>query len=118
MEVDSDNLAVMGDFYGRLNSIENIPSDVNGKMIEKWILDKNLYHLNNDKKCRGKYTYGRKGARSAVDHILVNDEMYNKFIGMNIDETGKEISFSDHNLQRAWFKLGYKHNTKWNKKGI
>ena len=79
MEVDQDtHLVILGDMNGQLNSIqEKIQSDINGRMIETWVSNKGLIHLNKDKKCIGKYTFGRLDKpRSAVDHVLVNKQMY------------------------------------------
>ena len=77
----------MGDFNGRMKILEpRIESEQNGKMIEEWI-NQGQHHLNQLKKYTGTYTYGRPGKpKSAIDHILVNSEMEEKFKGMNIDE--------------------------------
>ena len=81
------NLVCLGDFNGRLKALESkIENDHNGKMIEKWINIQGLHHLNQSEKCKGTYTYGRPGKpKSAIDHILVNDNMEGKFRGMEID---------------------------------
>ena len=42
--------------------------------------------------------------------------MKEKFKGMNIDENAEEINMSDHNLLRAWFKIGRGETIKWEKK--
>ena len=42
--------------------------------------------------------------------------MKEKFKGMNIDENAEEINISNHNLPRAWFKIGRGETTKWEKK--
>ena len=81
-------LVVLGDLNARLRTLEpGIDTDINGKMLESWVTDKNLLHLNNTDKCEGKYTFGKPGGRrSAVDHILVNGEMQPNFRGMRVDE--------------------------------
>ena len=81
-------LVCLGDLNGRLNKLEpNIDTDENGKMIEEWIQEQGLHHLNQSSRCTGVYTYGRpNGPRSAVDHILVNSLMEEGFRGMSIDE--------------------------------
>ena len=53
--------------------------------------------------------------RSAVDHILVNDAMEEKFKAMLIDENAEEVNMSDHNLVRAWFNIGRGETTRWKK---
>merc|ERR1711888_129274 len=68
-------------------------------------------------KCRGKYTFGKTDrGRSAIDHILVNGKMEEKFKGMDIDEEGIIIDMSDHNLVRAWFDLKHKTQANWKEK--
>ena len=106
MEVEPGvKLVCMGDFNGRMKILEpRIESDQNGKMIEEQI-NQGWHHLNQLETCTGAYTYGRPGSpKSAIDHILVNSEMEEKFKDMNIDENAEEINMSTHNLLRAWFK--------------
>ena len=112
------NLIVLGDMNGRLTRLEpNIKTDANGKMIERWIDKYNLVHLNNQITCIGKYTYESKNGKSAIDHILTNNSMFNKHLGMLIDEEKTMLNISDHNLIRAWFKLGNtKHNNQVDRK--
>ena len=80
-----------------------IEIDENGKMIENWINDQGMHHLNQSEKCIGTYTYGRLGGhRSAVDHILVNSLMEEGFSGMSIlDKNAEEINISDHHMIRS-----------------
>jgi len=118
MEVEPGvKLICMGDFNGRMKILETrIESDQNGKMIEEWI-NQGLHHLNQSEKFTGTYRYGTPGKpKSAIDHILVNCEMKEKFSGMSIDEIAEEINMSDHNLLRAWFKIGRGETIKWEKK--
>ena len=76
-------------------------------MIEEWIQELGLYHLNQSDRCTKICTYGRpNGPRSAVDHILVNSLMEEGFRGMSIDEKAEEINISDHNMVRSWFRIG------------
>ena len=85
-------------------------------MLEKWINMQGLHHLNQSEKCIGTYTYGRPGKpSSAIDHILLNNNMEEKFKGMLIDENAEELNISDHNLIRSWFKIGRKGGTSWRK---
>merc|ERR1711888_480999 len=79
-----------------------------------WVTGKDLIHLNRSEKCIGKYTFGRpEGRRSAIDHVLVNQELNTQFKGMTVDENGEEINISDHNLVRCWFKIGREKPSKW-----
>merc|ERR1712121_329988 len=101
----------------RMSILEtNIETDANGIMIEEWISGKDMTHLNRTEKCIGKFTFGRpEGRRSAIDHVLVNNKLYEDFKGMTIDENGEEINISDHNLVRSWFKVGREKPGIWNK---
>ena len=113
------NLMILGDLNGRLSSLEpRIRTDHNGKMIEKWVQEYSLTHMNAEDRCVGLYTFGKIGeARSAIDHILVNQELYSRCGGMKIDETGEEVGFSDHNVAKMEMNLGQKTTHKWNTKG-
>merc|ERR1711942_421356 len=120
MEVDPNiNLIVLGDFNGRLTSLEpDIKSDSNGLMIEKWIDKHDIFHLNALITCTGKYTFESANGKSAIDHVLTNGKLYEKHIGMWIDEDKIMLNISDHNLVRAWFKVGTIKPTKKKKKNI
>ena len=74
-------------------------------MIEEWVSNFNMVHLNQQKECEGTYTFSTKNGKSAIDHILVNNDLYTKFKGMHIDEDKLLLDFSDHCLVRAWFKI-------------
>ena len=115
---EGTKLIVLGDLNARLRTLEpGVDTDVNGRMIETWVTDKNLIHLNNTDKCEGKYTFGNPGGRrSAIDHILINGETQQNFKGMRVDENKEELNISDHNLLRCWFKLGRTETTKWERK--
>ena len=83
-------------------------------MIEEWVTGKDMIHLNRSEKCIGKYTFGRpEGRRSAIDHVMVNQELNNQFKGMTVDENGEELNISDHNLVRCWFKIGREKPKNW-----
>ena len=112
------SLVCLGDMNGRLTKLEpGIKNDANGDMIENWILKYDLNHLNQTENCEGIYTFSTKNGKSAIDHILVNDQMFTKFKGMHIDEGKELLDISDHNLLRAWFKISPTHILK-NKKEI
>ena len=117
MEVDPGTMLVcLGDFNARMRDLETKirQSDENGKMIEEWTREKGLHHLNQQKNCTGVYTFGRTiKAKSAIDHVLVNDDMISKFKGMDIDEDRIQIDISDHNLIRAWFNIRHDKQENW-----
>merc|ERR1712179_410981 len=108
-------LICLGDFNGRLAKIEpNILTDTNGQMVENWSIDLDLHHLNTHEKCEGKYTFTSLNGKSAIDHVLINNNMMEDFIGMYIDEDRLMLNISDHNLVRVWFTMK-SNNTKWKK---
>ena len=85
-------------------------------MIEEWVNNMDMMHLNRSDKCIGKYTFGKpEGRRSAIDHIVVNTKMNENFKAMRIDENCEEINISDHNLIRSWYKIGRINGTDWKK---
>ena len=118
VEVDpGTTLICLGDFNGRLTKLEpNIITDVNGKMLEDWVNNYDLHHLNNTEKCTGTYTFHSKNGRSAIDHVLINNTLLDNYVGMHIDEDRVMLSISDHSLVRVWFRLGA-DNDKVNWKG-
>ena len=76
-------------------------------MLEDWVNDLEMIHLNKSELCEGTYTYGRPGKpKSAIDHVIVNTKMGECFRGMRVDENAEELNISDHNLIRSWFKVG------------
>ena len=96
----------LGDMNGRLTKLEpHKITDYNGNMIEKWTTNKNLHHLNQTEECIGTYTFNSSTGKSAIDHLIVNDELMSNYKGMHIDERKELLDISDYCLVRAWFKL-------------
>ena len=119
IEVDpGTKLICLGDFNGRISRIEpNIVTDANGKMLENWVEEYDLHHLNLSDRCTGKYTFHSPNGKSAIDHVLINNELAANFIGMHIDEDRTMLSISDHSLVRVWFRLKNDiYPVKWNQK--
>ena len=65
---------------------------------------------------RNIHIWKTRKTKSAIDHILVNNYMEERFKDMHIDENTVEMNISDHNLIRAWFKMGRGDTTKWKNK--
>ena len=83
-------------------------------MIEDWTTNFDLHHLNITDQCTGTYTFHSKNGRSAIDHVLVNGTLLDKYVGMHIDKDRIMLSVSDHSLLRVWFRLGTNDNrTNW-----
>lgn len=59
--------------------------------------------LNGNVRCNGETTWESRGLKSAIDFILVNQDMYSKFINMIIDEEREKYDLSDHNRMSALF---------------
>merc|ERR1712121_211859 len=68
--------------------------------------------------CIGTYTFESKNGKSAIDHILTNDKLYESYRGMHIDEDRAILNISDHNLVRAWFRIGPSSKPKWTMKKL
>merc|ERR1712002_1245768 len=115
LEVEPDTtLLCLGDLNGRMKTLEpNIETDENGKMIEKWIPKYSLNHLNQTDDCIGIYTFESKNGKIAIEHILTNDKLFECYRGMHIDEDRTILNISDHNLVRAWFRIGPTSKPKW-----
>ena len=75
-------------------------------MIENWISQYNLNHLNQTEECIGTFTFSTSKGKSAIDHILVNNKLYTGYKGMHVNEDRTLLDISDHCLVRAWFKIG------------
>merc|ERR1711913_256740 len=83
----------------------SIVTDANGKMIERWTEQLDMYHLNTFENCTGTYTFQSLNGQSAIDHILTNKTLLENFISMYIGEDKTMLNISDHNLVRVWFKI-------------
>merc|ERR1712179_280553 len=61
-------------------------------------------------------TFNSLNGKSAIDHVLINDTLLEKFLGMHIDEDRMLLDISDHCLTRIWFKVkNYNEKTDWKK---
>ena len=118
MEVkDDEGLIILGDFNGHIRGLGPHETDFNGKMILEWMSNFNLILLNMDDKCQGVITWSRdyKNQCSAVDFVLVNNNIYKKFCNMKIDEQKDVLDISDHHLVTFSLNLENKNNN-FNKK--
>ena len=56
-----EGMLILGDMNGHLRIIEeDRRDDINGRMIMDWIKEEELFLLNSNEKCKGKYTWGRE----------------------------------------------------------
>lgn len=74
-------------------------------MGKEWITEKNLILLNDDPKCTGEITWQNKISKSAIDFLLINQSMYDRFKHMKIDENKEKLDLSDHNMISATFSI-------------
>ena len=84
-------------------------------MVEEWVSKFNLNHINLTEDCVGTYTFETKNGKSAINHILINEKLFEGYKGMHIDEDKALLRISDHNLLRAWFKVGPTSKPRWKK---
>lgn len=91
-------LMILGDFNGHTNFLGEQREDRNGKFVTNLVNSTNMVMLNCDDRCKGVYTWGRRGQRSAIDFVLANDKMYQYVCEMDIDENQEKFDLSDHNL--------------------
>ena len=96
---------LLGDFNAHVGFIGDQQLNRNGKIILDMMERFNLILLNGDERCDGKSTWQQGNKKSSIDHILVNEKMYNRFRGMKIDEDKEVLDFSDHNLISAKFHM-------------
>ena len=110
------SLIYLGDLNGRLKTLEpDIETDSNGEMIENWISQYNLNHLNQTEECIGTYTFSTSNGKSATDHILTNNKLFTGYKRMHINEDKTLLDISDHCQVKAWFKIGPVSKTSWKK---
>merc|ERR1739840_78220 len=93
-----EGMVILGDFNGHLDILEDRKEDENGKMVMEWISTYGLILLNAEEICSGKYTWSRGEQKSAIDFVLVNENMYKRIRKMEIDEEQEVVDYSDHNL--------------------
>merc|ERR1711874_607286 len=77
--------------------------------------DHDIYHLNTFDSCNGTYTFQSLNGKSAIDHVLANKTLLNKYISMHIDEEKTMLNISDHNVVRVWFRIGNDNRPNWKK---
>ena len=102
---DRDGLMIMGDFNGHIKWWDGKEDDKNGGMLLEWIQDYGLIMLNMDDRCIGKYTWSRGENKSVIDYMMVNSRVYDKFVGMEIDEEKLIYGDSDHHMMSMYLKM-------------
>ncbi|KAK3889166.1 hypothetical protein Pcinc_006740 [Petrolisthes cinctipes] len=102
---EEEPLVLLGNFNGHFGFIGRQEVNQNGNRVLSWAEKYYLTILNGDLRCKGETTWSRGEQSSAIDFILVNQTVYEKFCGMEIDEEGKHFDLSDHNQICATFNI-------------
>ena len=113
-----EGLLIVGDFNGHLEELDGRKDDLNGKMVMEWIDKFDLTLMNGDEKCEGTITREQGDIKTAIDMVMMNRTLYEKCIGMKIDEEKEVIHISDHNLISIEFKARQKSGNSYNKKKV
>lgn len=95
----------LGDFNGHTGFLGTQDVNINGERVLNWIENKNLILLNGDPNCSGEITWESRDMKSAIDFIMMNQELYNRFMYMNIDEQKEKYDLSDHNVLSVLMQL-------------
>ena len=102
---EREGLMIMGDFNGHIKWWDGKDDDKNGEMLLEWIQDYGLIMLNMDDRCIGKYTWSRGENKSVIDYMMVNSRVYDKFVGMEIDDEKLIYGDSDHHMMSMYLKM-------------
>ena len=65
------DLMVLGDFNGHVGFLGDQREDRNGKFVINLVNNNNMMMVNCDEKCKGMYTWGKRGQRSVIDYVQV-----------------------------------------------
>ena len=112
-------MIVLGDMNGHLEILEDRREDINGRMIMDWIGVYELKLLNADARCEGRCTWsrtmrdGRENQKSAIDMVMVNRAVFDRFRGMVIDEEKSDVDLSDHSLITVRLRMHVRRGKKW-----
>ena len=98
---EDEKIMILGDFNGHLGFIGNQELNRNGKFVIEIMENYNLVLLNGDDLCIGETTREENGHKSSIDFVLVNDQLYNSFSTMLIDENKELFDISDHCLLKV-----------------
>ena len=109
----------MGDFNGHVgNGQDGIPGNhahvnLNRKLLQDFIAVNNMNMLNSDQtRTTGLFTRSANGFATILDYAIVMAGLDQDIIEMDIDETGKKLSGSDHALIEV--KVQYKMSSNLN----
>ena len=105
-----EKFVLLGDFNAHLGFLGQQHINWNGKMVLDIMEKGNLVLLNGVEECSGEITRSQRGEESAIDFVLFNQNMFQKFCAIEIDE-GKELfDLSDHCLLTVTIDVNRKKN--------
>ena len=58
-----------------------------------------------DNRCKGKYTWSRRGSKTTIDYVMVNEKVMESLKSMEFDEDKITFSDSDHCLVNTKYKF-------------
>ena len=111
-----EGLLILGDFNGHLEKLDGRKEDIKGRTALDWPTNFDLVLMNSDKKCEGTITREKENKKTAIDMVLMNRKLYEKFKSMKIDEDRDILDISDHNLISIEFNARQKSGHNFNKK--
>ena len=93
---EKQKIIILGDFNGHTGFLGPQKPNENGQKIINLLENNNLTLLNIDNKCKGEITWTNGIYSSTIDYVLCNENMYESFNCMYIDEQKKITNISDH----------------------
>lgn len=105
-------IILMGDFNGKCIQqcqftgkavLQNIQTSYNGKRLYQLAMTSDLKFANLHEKCKGSHTRILNDQKSAIDYILLSNNIYQNTIQVHIDEEGSYDIDSDHVLMSFTF---------------
>lgn len=106
---ENSNYTILGDFNAHLGLIGPQPLNNKGQQVLDLMERYNLILLNNDLNSVGETTWECRGQKSAIDFILTNHNLHQKFSSLEVDEAKQHYDLSDHNLLIANFIVHNEH---------
>ncbi len=114
MREEGKMVVVMGDFNGRIGAGGGGDEVVNtnGRRLLAWSRECDMMIVNNESKCKGKWTWSNADKQSTIDYMLINREDEHHVTRMTVDDTGQMDVGSDHCVLELELKIGRPAYTK------
>lgn len=104
-------IVIIGDLNGHIGKKEGGQQGIhetnkNGKRVLEIMERGKLKMINWSRKCEGKWTWMKRGQKSVVDYVMMDERTASRVKKMTIDETGEKWSInSDHNFIEVQLKI-------------